>query len=66
MVETTEIAEINLIYRRNLDGITSFYTVPIDIRRNWVTTALVRYMAGAVKELNNLIGWEFVCYYYNR
>ena len=65
MVETKEIAEINLLYRRNLDGITSCYTVPIDIRRNWVTTALVRYMAGTVKELYNLIGWEFVCYYYN-
>jgi len=65
MVETKDIAIIYLIYRRNLDGIISFYSVPIDIRRNWITKSLVYFMAGAIKELNNLAGWEFVCYYYN-
>jgi len=65
MVETKEIAIIHLMYRRNLDGIISFYTVPVDIRRNWITKSLVYFMAETVKELNSLVGWEFVCYYYN-
>ena len=56
---------IYAVYQRKLDDVNSFLAVPIQLRKEWVNHKLVTGMAGFAREVRNLGGWEFVCYYHD-
>jgi len=59
------LSTVNIIFRREANGIASFITYDYQVRREWLNESLVRGMTRFVKEFHNLKGWEAVCYYYN-
>ena len=59
------VSIVHLIYQRDVDGITSFLTIPIELRKEWVDYRLVRGMANVAKDFRNLSNWELVCYYHD-
>ena len=60
-----DVVVVQLIYKRQVSGITSFLSVPLELRRNWITSRMVTGMAKVVEEFRGLRGWELVCYYYD-
>jgi hypothetical protein len=59
-----DISTIHLIYSRETREVSSLLTIPIELRKDWVTHRLVTGMAATVKEVRNLQYWELACYYY--
>tara|TARA_R110002020_G_scaffold430381_1_gene640045 strand:+ start:801 stop:992 length:192 start_codon:yes stop_codon:yes gene_type:complete len=59
------ISTINIVFRREQQGISSTLTHDVEIRTEWINETLVCRMAAVIKEFYNLKGWEAVCYYYN-
>ena len=60
-----DVSIVHLIYQRDVDGVKSFLTIPIALRKEWVDYRLVTGMADLVKEVRNLERWEFICYYHD-
>ena len=60
-----DVVIVHLMYQRQVSGITSFLSVPLELRKNWITSRMVVGMARMVEELRDLRGWELVCYYYD-
>ena len=60
-----DVSIVHLIYQRDVDGVKSFLTIPIELRKEWVDCRLVTGMANVARDFRNLKGWEFVCYYHN-
>ena len=60
-----DIVTINAVYQRKAQGIISFLTVPIELRKEWITHSFIVGMAKFQKELKNLNGWSLVCYYHD-
>ena len=61
-----DVAIVHLIYQRKVEDINSFLTVPIELRKEWMDHRLVTGMAALAKEIRNLTGWEFICYYHDK
>mgnify|MGYP005827054643 CR=1 FL=1 len=57
---------INLVFERRVNDAMSFLTIPIELRKEWVTHQLVTGIARTAKEFNNLTGWELGVYYYEQ
>ena len=60
-----DVVIVHLMYQRQVSGITSFLSVPLELRKNWITSLMVVGMARMVEEFRDLRGWELVCYYYD-
>ena len=60
-----DIVTINAVYQRKTKGVTSFLTMPIELRKEWITHNFIVGIAKFHKELKNLNGWNLVCYYHN-
>jgi len=60
-----DVIIIYAVYQRKTSGITSFLTIPIELRKSWVNHSLVTGMARYAKELRGLRHWEFICYYHD-
>ena len=60
-----DVSIVHLIYQRDVDAITSFLTIPIELRKEWVDYRLVTGMARTAKEFNNMSEWNLVCYYHD-
>ena len=64
-MKTPSITQIHIIFRREVNNISSFITYSFDVRTDWINDRLAKYMAKVIKEFYNLNEWETVCYYYN-
>ena len=60
-----DVTIVHLVYQRKVENISSFLTIPIELRKGWVDYRLVTGMANVARDFRNLKGWEFVCYYHN-
>ena len=60
-----DVSIIYLVYQRKIEGISSFLTIPIELRKEWVDYRLVTGMARTAKVFNNMSEWNLVCYYHD-
>tara|TARA_B100000745_G_C19913773_1_gene306747 strand:- start:121 stop:327 length:207 start_codon:yes stop_codon:yes gene_type:complete len=60
-----DVITIYAIYRRKTEGVISFLTLPIELRREWLTHGFIVGIAKFHEELKNLSGWDLVCYYHD-
>ena len=60
-----DVITVHAIYRRKAKDIISFLTLPIELRKEWITHKFIVGIAMFHKELKHLRGWELVCYYYD-
>lgn len=61
---TSSTSTINIIFRREVKGISSLITYSFQVNTHWITDALAKYMAKVIKDFYNLRDWEVVCYYH--
>jgi hypothetical protein len=60
-----DVITIHAVYQRKAKGVISFLTLPIELRKEWVTHKFIVGIAKFHEELKNLRGWSLVCYYHD-
>jgi hypothetical protein len=65
LMTDSSISTINIIFRREVKGISSIITYSFEVPTHWITNALAKYMSKVIKDFYNLRNWEVVCYYYH-
>ena len=50
-----DVVIVHLMYQRQVSGITSFLSVPLELRKNWITSRMVVGMARMVEEFRDLV-----------
>ena len=60
-----DVITVNAIYRRETKDITSFLTLPIELRKEWLNHKFIIVIAKFHKELKSLGGWNLVGYYHD-
>ena len=60
-----DVITVHAIYRRKTKDIISFLTLPIELRKEWLTHKFIVGIAKFHKELKSLNGWDLVGYYHD-
>ena len=63
---TPSLSTIHMIFKREIQGISSFVTYSFDVRTEWIDHRMAMFMSRVVKDFYNLEDWEAVCYYYDK
>ena len=60
-----DVVVVYALFQRTTKDINSFLTLPIELRKEWISHRFIVGISKFQKELKNLKGWELVCYYHD-